>query len=263
MAHALFDLLGSIPFPVFNFGQNHITGTPSGTIIDGVKYSGSVIDPAIIAHRRLPTYSQSFYADEDLPKQVTFRGPVDISTQRLTSSAAQIYGPDSAAMKWEIPKPPEPPKSSITIKACSMLVAVPSKMRKGWDLLLKKDKSRLYSDIGGGLCSSGTDTFTTVYDNVCSNYGGFLKINTKVGSFVILDELGTYFQIFICTGNIYGDLPDDMEMFPLSGMTDIEQIEKFMLPSVKYILQISPRLRMILLDALRYGRFKYLCDNQP
>lgn len=261
MARALFDLLGSIPFPVFNFGQNHINDSPSGIIIDGVKYPVSAIDPAIIAHCRTPTYTLSRYADEDPPTLVKFRGPVDISTQPLTSSAAQLYGPDSAVMRHEVPKLPEPSKSSI--KGCSMLVAVPSKMRKGWDFLLKSDKSGLYGDIGGGLCSGGTDTFTTVYDNVRSKYGGFLKINTKVGSFVIPDDMGTYFQIFICIGNIYGDLPDDMEMFPLSGMTDIKQIEKFMLPSVKYILQISPRLRMILLNALRYGRFKYLCDNQP
>ena len=258
-----FDLSGSTPYPVFKFGDNHINHRPSGTMIDGVKYPSSILDPYRFLNPCAPSYISSCYADEKPATIVKFSTMADLSHDRLTSSVEAIYGEDKAVMKLETREPLPKLSKSIVKKAGGILFFVPSKKRSGWDALLMRNAKNLYGDFGPVLYSTATDSFPTVHDTFRRGFDGLLKINTKIGSFVIPDEKGSYYEIFICTGNIYGDIPDNMMLFPLSGMTDIKEINKFNLPSVEYVLEISARFKNVLLNALKYGRFKYLCDNQP
>jgi|688.fasta_scaffold363247_2 hypothetical protein len=258
-----FKLKGSETEPVFDFGRNHINNTPSGVLIDGVKYPDRIIDTKVALGKQAPTHAMSKYKWDGPATEVTPQvGWTDVSKSRLTSSATDRYGEDRLVLKHDRLTPPPKLDKDSKRKGGGFILALSSRDRDGYNIVLKRNKDR-YGELSTVLYSDATDSFDTVFNKFSKDFGGLFKIKTLIGSFVTPDDMGTCFEIFICIGNIFGDVPDDMMLFPLCGMTNIKEIEKCNLPSVHYILEISARFSRVLLNALTYGRFRYLCDNKP
>jgi hypothetical protein len=266
-----FYLGGDTPYPVFNFGANHIHDVPSGTMINGTKYPARVLDPLTIFMRG-PEYKTSRYLDEDSPTTITYR-PEFVISERVTSSPEACCGKDEVVRKvMEKPEAvlgrPIVPAGPIVPAAGGILFFVPSSTRpNNWDALLHKDTDNLYSDFGPIKFDTKIKDFRTLSDALTSyfseEYSFDVKFKSYIDTFYVPDILGTHYQIFICCGEIC-HVPENMMLFPLSGMTNKKQIGKeCRLDSYNFLQFIPARLAEVIIYALENGKFEGLLDKKP